>query len=37
MPLEAMEAIHIGQTFTGIAMVAGSIVGLGQTIKGMFR
>ena len=29
--------IVIGQMFTGIAMVAGSLVGLGQTIKGMFK
>lgn len=27
----------VAQMFTGIAMVAGSILGLGQTIKGMFQ
>jgi hypothetical protein len=30
-------AIIVGQMFTGIAMVAGSLVGLGQTIKGLFK
>jgi hypothetical protein len=29
--------IIIAQMFTGIAMIAGSILGLGQTIKGMFK
>jgi hypothetical protein len=29
--------IVIGQMFTGIAMVAGSLVGLGQTIKGIVK
>jgi hypothetical protein len=30
-------AFIVGQMFTGILMVAGSTVGLGQTIKGMFK
>jgi hypothetical protein len=29
--------IIIAQMFTGIAMIAGSILGLGQTVKGMFK
>jgi hypothetical protein len=29
--------VIIAQMFTGIAMIAGSILGLGQTIKGMFK
>ena len=37
VPNPRAVGIIIGQMFTGIAMVAGSILGLGQTIKGMFR
>jgi hypothetical protein len=29
--------VIVAQMFTGIAMVAGSLVGLGQTIKGLFK
>jgi hypothetical protein len=37
IPNPQAVGIIVGQMFTGIAMVAGSILGLGQTIKGMFK